>query len=109
MLGDHVLLEQMMVGYLLSDMGSCLQVFQHHTDIKGQMLWVVFVDLWKQVLSVLEKAVLRPGNQQETSLLGEMTWQLERGRRRVCWQPLAPTESSLRQDKAAADAKWAEY
>lgn len=38
MLGDHVLLEQMMVGCLLSHMGSCLQVFQHNTDIKGQML-----------------------------------------------------------------------
>lgn len=38
MLGDHILLEQMMVGCLRSDMGSCLQVFQLHPDIKGQML-----------------------------------------------------------------------
>lgn len=45
MLGDHVLLEQMMVGCLLSDMGNCLQVFQHHPDIRGQMLCAVFVDL----------------------------------------------------------------
>lgn len=36
MLGDHVLLEQMMMDSLLSDMGSCLQVFQHHPDLKDR-------------------------------------------------------------------------
>lgn len=38
MLGEHLLLKQMMVGWLLSDMWSCLQAFHHHPSIKGQML-----------------------------------------------------------------------
>lgn len=67
----------------------------------------VFVELWKKKYYLYWErlcCILRTDKR-----LGEMTWQLERGRRRVCWQPLAPTESAPRQDKAASDAKWAEY
>lgn len=93
------------VGCLISDRGSCLQVFQYHPDIKGQTFcfcWTLkkkYCLYWERLCCILRT----------DKRLGEMTWQLERGRRRVCWQPLAPTESALRQDKAASDAKWAEY
>lgn len=33
-LDEHLVLEQMMVGYLLSGMWCCLQAFQHHPGIK---------------------------------------------------------------------------